>query len=474
MPKSNIEVREQCGTDQFRRVMLRFHAAHLAGGALPDQYFADTRTDRRSPAERIAHMKDLRKDAAATMRKMLDAAEQEKRDLTAEEQQAFDGLADAVEYQTAHIGQLESNPSGAMAAPIGSRDRFGNRSAPSTDWTDAKGNPIRLLGRNDSFADAVARQTGQHHARLPSTSLASVVQSMVTGDHSTMERAVQAGGFEASLLTGSDPDGGFFVNPSLAGTMIDHARSRSTAIAAGVRTLPMTSPEVRMVRVENDPEFLFTGEGQEMKESSPPFGMVRLVAKKMAVAIPISAELLEDAVGLQQELDRLLGESIAVSVDSSIYQGDGSKGSFTGILSAKHVQEHLAATPKLLSWDDLLEAQFLLDQANLGTDTNLVLPPSMAKQLRSQKDTQGRYIDPPSDMTELRPAVSTNLPATSGVFGRFSEGILGIRSQLSIMVNPYVLAKRDMYLITAKWRGDFALTRPQAIVKLTGFDGSTE
>jgi|GEM_PF-6007843 len=465
--KTDLEIRERCGTGAFRKTMLHYHAAHLAGGALPVPHESEG-----SAAEQIGHLKDLRKDCAATMKRMLDASEESGRDLTAEEQRAFDALADSVDYQTRRIEQLECDPSGTSnLRPIGSPAT----PAPSSDWTDSKGNPITLLSPSDSFADHVARRTGQPHAaRLPSTSLATVIQGMVTGDNTAMERSMQAGGFEASLLTGSDPDGGYFVNPSLAGTMIDHARSKSTAIAAGVRTMPMDSPEVRLVRVEDDPEFRFTGEGQEMNESSAPFGMVRLVAKKLACAIPISAELLEDAVGLQAELDRLLGESIAASIDSSIYTGDGSKGSFTGILAAKHVQEHEATTPKLLSWDDLLEAQYLIDQANLGTDANLVLPPSMARQLRSQKDDQGRYITPPSDMSELRPMVSTNLPATSGVFGRFVEGILGIRSQLSILVNPYTLAARDMYLITAKWRGDFALTRPKGMVKLTGFDGTTE
>lgn len=226
-----------------------------------------------------------------------------------------------------------------------------------------------------------------------------------------------------------------------------------------------------MVRVEDDPAFAFTGEGQEMSESSAPFGMVRLVAKKLAVQIPISSELIEDAVGLQAELDRLLGESIAASIDSSIYTGDGKKGSFTGILHASHVQELAAGGNTVMDWDDLLEAQYKLDVENLGTDARLVLPPAMAKQIRGAKDTEGRYIAPPPDLADTSPLVSTNLPAASGVFGRFIEGILGIRSQLSIMVNPYTLAKRDMYLITARWRGDFALTRPKGLVKLTGFTG---
>lgn len=470
MKPTELDIRERCATDRFRRTMLTYHASHLAGGALPDQHFErPSRANRGTAAEQIAHLKDLRKDCAATMRRILDAGESEERDLTDDEQNAFDALAQAVGFQTERISDLERDP-GQIGRPIGAP----SQPEPSSDWTDSHGNPIRLLGPRDSFADAVARTTGEHHARLPSTSLACVVQGMVTGDHRPMERAAQAGGFNASLLTGADPDGGYFVNPSLAGQMIDHARARSTAIQAGTRTMPMDSPEVRLVRVENDPEFQFTGEGQEMNESSPPFGMVRMVAKKLAVAIPVSAELLEDAIGLQAELDRLLGESIGASLDSSIYTGDGQKGSFTGILAAKHVQEHAATLPNLVSWDDLLEAQFLLDQANLGMEAQLVLPPTMAKQLRGQKDTEGRYIAPPSDMADLKPAVSTNLPATSGVFGRFIEGILGIRSQLTIMVNPYVLAKRDMYLITAKWRGDFALTRPQGLVKLTGFDGSTE
>lgn len=417
---------------------------------------------------------DHKRECASAMRSILNLADEGNRELSADEQKTFDYLANLIEHNEKEISIRETNGTRDGRSP-GRALGGGNRSnSAETEWTDSDGRPVALLGRNDSFAEHVARQTGQHHARLPGTTLAKTIQAMVTGDHSQLDHVASAGGFNASLLTGSDPDGGFHVNPSLAGTMIDHARARSTAVQAGVRTMPMESPETRLVRVDDDPEFQFTGEGQEIAESAPPFGMVRLVAKKLSVQIPISSELLEDAVGLQAELDRLLGESIAASIDSSIYTGDGKKGSFTGILHAAHVQEHAATAPKSLDWDDLLESQYLLDVANLGTDPRLVLPPAMARQIRGAKDGDGVYIQPPASMSDLRPMVSTNLPATSGVFGRFSEGILGIRSQLSIQVNPYTLAKRDMYLITARWRGDFALTRPKGLVKLTGFDGTTE
>lgn len=408
--------------------------------------------------DELREVSAIRRRCLTVMRSLND-----KEKLTEGEQRAFDLMAQAIDHQTKRIDFIQGSLDNAGAG--------GRKPNERSKWTDANGRPVTVLGRHESVAEAIAGHTGQHLGQMPSTSLARVVQGMVTGDQAEQ---ITAGGMQASLLTGSDPDGGFFVNPTLAGSMIDHARAQSTAIEAGVRTMVMESPEVRIVRVEDDPEFAFTGEKQKFPESSPPFGMVRLVAKKLGVTIPVSRELIEDAVGLQQELDRLLGESIATSIDSAIYQGNGGKGSFTGILAAKHVQEHQAALPKVLSWDDLLESQFKLEQANLGTDTRLVMPPTLAKQLRSQKDGELRYIEPPADMRELPRMVSTNLPDQSAIYGRFSEGILGIRSQLSIQVNPYAAGDRDMVLIIARWRGDFAITRPQGLVKLTGFDGTTE
>ncbi len=452
--------------ESLRRVLMSCRGSHLCATVSTDlrdlpggeQHGGGYAT----PTDRLHEVK---KGAVEGMRLILDGAENDARDLSAVEQKAFDFLSGQIQVAEKAI-HARANPD--KPRPLGSRSRSG---ASRSEWTDSNGRPVTVLGRNESVAEAVAQHTGLHQGQIPSTSLARVIQGMVTGEQAEQ---ITASGMQASLLTGSDPDGGFFVNPTLAGEMIDHARARSTAIEAGVRTMVMESPEVRIVRVDDDPAFEFTGEGSKFPESQPPFGMVRLVAKKLGVTIPVSRELIEDAIGLQAELDRLLGESIGTSIDAAIYVGDGSKGSFTGILAAKHVQEHAATLPKLLSWDDALEAQFMLEQANLGTDTSLVLPPTLAKQLRSEKDGQGRYIEPPSDLRDVPRMVSTNLPEQSGIFGRFSEGILGIRSQLSIQVNPYAQGERDMVLIIARWRGDFAITRPQGLVKLTGFDGSTE
>lgn len=451
---------ERAEADQaFRRVCI-----DNGDASLPEQLGRSDYTTSDPKYHTREHLREkmgLRKRCLAVMRALND----DNADLTDHEQRAFDRLAGVVDHLNNGIEFIRERLDGRTVSTGPDSGRV--------EWKDSDGRPVALLRPNDSFADAVCRQTGANH-RLPRTSLAATIQGMVTGDFSQAHAQAQASGFSASLVEGADPQGGYFVTPALAGEVIDHARARSTAIQAGTRTLPMESPEVRLVRVDDDPEFQFTGEKQEFPVSDVPFGMVRLVAKKQGVAIPVSRELIEDAVGLQAELDKLLGESLASSIDKAIYQGDGAKGSFTGILHASGVQEHAAAFPKLLHWDDLLESQFKLETANLGTDAMLVLPPSLAKQLRGQKDQEGRYIAPPSDFSELRPAVSTNLPATDGVYGRFAEGILGIRAALSIQVNPFVEAKRDMVLIIARWRGDYAITRPAGLVKLTDFDGTTE
>lgn len=403
---------------------------------------------------------DLRRDCAAGMRAILDACEQAERDLNAAEQDTFDYLSGVCNHLEKEIQKR---------AESGHKDGFKFKKSLGTSHVPSTSTGPQLLAASDSLAEFVARQTGANLNRLPDTSLASLVQAIATGDTSKLDGPQSQ--FAASLLGGSDPDGGFFVAPVLMGRVIDTARARSTAIQAGVRTLPMPAPETRIARIDADPAVGFVGEGAKIPESQPAVGMLRLVAKKLAVRIPITSELIEDSVGLQEQLDRILSEAIAASIDRSIYQGSGEQGGIVGILAAEGVQEILAAPPNTLSWDQLLDADLLLQAANLGTDTTVVLPPQMARQLNGQKDSTGQFLAPPADLADVRRISSTNLPAASGIFGRFSEVILGIRSQLSIRVDASSKSDRDTLQLLVRWRGDVGIARPAGLVKLTGFTG---
>jgi HK97 family phage major capsid protein len=300
-----------------------------------------------------------------------------------------------------------------------------------------------------------------------------VVRHLATGDARGLDEIHQRIGASTSLLGGSDGSGGYWISPDLANSVIDSARARSVALRAGVQTVEMTSPEMRMVRVEEDPTISFTGEGNQITPSGIPFGALRLVAKKLACVISVSTELMEDASNLSAELDRLLGEAMASVIDGAILAGTAKKGGIVGILGSAGIQEEAApGSDKRLGWLNLLDSLQKIETANLAEEAGLILPPAMLRQLRGQTDSEGRFLTPPVDLAETPRWSSTQLPATSGIHGRFAEVVLGVRSQLSIQVSPHIEFDKDRIMVRARWRGDVGLMRPAALVHLSDFDGS--
>jgi HK97 family phage major capsid protein len=423
-------------------------------GDLPDR-MPDSTTARSMD---WSELKALKNDYIAAMNAIVGKAESEQREFSADEESTFKMLSQASKRVLNPEIERRAEASGAASG------KKASSSSPS-GWRDDQGRRIALL-RHDQPMTA---RTASGFDHVPPAALGHVVRHLATGESSGFDQI----GASSSLLGGSDGRGGYWIDPALATSIIDSARARSVALRAGVQTVEMTSPEMRMVRVEEDPTIDVVGEGNRITPSGIPFGALRLVAKKLACVISVSTELMEDASNLSAELDRLLGEAMAAVIDGAILAGTAKKGGIVGILGSAGIQEEAATgANKLLGWLNLLDSLQKLEDANLSEGACLILPPAMLRQLRGQSDGNGQFLAPPVDLAATPRWASTQLPATSGIHGRFAEVVLGVRSQLSIQVSPHIEFDKDKVMIRARWRGDVGLMRPAALVHLSGFDGS--
>ena len=343
---------------------------------------------------------------------------------------------------------------GARHAPLAN-----GRQRPTEDvsgWRDGQGNVVTLLSASDQMYD---RLPGAYRSRpAPRNALAAIVTSMATG----ADIQAMAGASE-SLVEGSDGQGGYWVSPTVAAQMIDNARATSVAFRAGARTLPMTGPSMRLVKIDDDPEIGWRGEGQEAKETKPPFGALTLNARKMYSCIEVSSELMEDATNLQVELDRLLSEAIAGELDRAILAGSGKDGEPTGVMAWPGVQVDDGSS---WDWDAILDGMEKLELQN-HTAGSIIQPPATSRCLRGLKDLQGRYLTPPTDVADLPRYTTTRLAGDTAIVGDMREVIVGVLSNLAIMVDASTGRKRDTLLVTARWRGDVGIARPNGLVRYT-------
>lgn len=333
-----------------------------------------------------------------------------------------------------------------------------------TEWQDSDGRPVVALGPNDRLADLVQARSQDQEEQLPPDALGRMVKAMVTGD----SRALEAVGREypmQAMTTGRDTDGGVWIAPSVATSIIDAARAQSVIIQGGARTVEMTSPEMKLVRVLEDAKPGWLGEKQKGVEDSPGFGALRLVAKKLYVVVPVASELFEDAENLGNELNRLLAEAFAAELDRAGLVGDGKDGAPIGI---RNYPGTLAESGTPYDYELLLDALEKVEGANFQPSA-LVQPPALARALRGLRegDGTGQYLAPPPDLAEVPRMVTTRLPDEAAILGDLREMVIGVRSNFSLLVSQAARLERDTVLIAARWRGDIGIARPKALCNLT-------
>jgi len=398
----------------------------------------------------IQAMREQRQAVTDRVRKLLDSTPPEK--WKDDHQRQYDAALAEVEQIDATIRREQT------LLDAEAREMLGQSPTTAvTGWTDANGRPVQVLGPNDRLADVVrGRDDFDRDDELPAgDKLAQLVTAAVNGGSPETVRA---------LTTGSDTEGGVWLNPTVGAEIIDMARGLSVATRAGMRTLSMESPEVRLVRVVEDAVPSWQGEQQLVKRAEPSFGALRLVAKKLIVHVPVSSELIEDASNLSNELSRLLAESFAAEIDRIALAGDGADGQPVGVLNTDGVQ---AQTPAAYDWESLLDALQALEDENFGAGS-IVHEPALARALRGLREGSGtgQFLAPPTDLADVPRLVSTRLPTNRAIVGNFAETILGVRSQLAISVNQAAGVDRDEVIVVARWRGDFGIARPRALINL--------
>lgn len=375
----------------------------------------------------------------------------------------FEALVTAIEWAAARIDKISSDMDNDDAAEAMFTRNGNNAASQRPEWMDADGNAVRALGPKDRFSDLIrARNTDAEP--LPPDALGRMVKAMVTGDSRSMD-AIGRDYPISSMTTGRDADGGVWIAPEVAGGIIDAARAQSVIVQAGARTIEMTSPEMKLVRVEEDAQPGWLGEKQKAVEDSPGFGALRLVAKKLFVVVPVASELFEDAENLGNELNRLLAEAFAAELDRAGLVGNGKDGAPIGI---RNYPGTLSESGTPYDYELLLDALQKVEAANFNPSA-VVHPPALARILRGLREdgATGQYLAPPPDLAEVPRMVTTRLPDEAAILGDLKEMVIGVRSNFSLLISNSARLERDTILIAARWRGDIGIARPKAICNLT-------
>jgi len=292
-----------------------------------------------------------------------------------------------------------------------------------------------------------------------------------------------------SLIGGTDDAGGYILNPTLSGTVIDLARSASVAMQAGATTLPMDSREMHIARLSQDPTAQWRAEGAEVLGSTLGFDRVTLRAKTLAAIVPVTLELLEDASNVGTIINQALQSALGLALDRAILFGDGSEENPRGIRNADGTNTITAiGTPTDYSQitsavGGILGANYPGMVSGLSWITN----PRDGEQFDGLTDTTGQPLNPTPWARDLSRFSTTSLPVDEGggnnesvsIVGDFSQVLVGMRTRgvvIRVMDQGSVsdgtithnASSELKKLIVAHLRCDVALLRPNWMTVLSG------
>jgi HK97 family phage major capsid protein len=425
--------------------------------------------------DKMKNSNQLREERATVkdqMAALLDKAEKENRDLSADEKKQFDSFQDQIDELEKDVKRAEFREKIQLE---NEEKREANRQKDQEGKSGEAADKAKML-KAFSFVramESVVTSKGLTGAELEMHQEA-VKEARENGLAVT---GVGVPRFIASpekrdLVAGTAGLGGNTVATDL-GSLIDVLDPKLLTRDMGITILSGLNGKLALPKQTSRATASWQNETQAVAESDQGFGLLELDAKRLAAYTEFSLQLLNQSSIDIENLVRLdLQRAISIAVDKAVINGTGS-GQPTGILSLLLAANTVAggtdgAVP---TWNHIVALEEKVDTANaLMGSLGYLTTPGIKKTLKTTKiDTGSGIFVWPVNATELngmRAEVSTQVPSnlTKGsgsnlhaiIFGNFNDYILGQWGGLDLVLDPYTKAQEGLrrVIVNSFWDGD--------------------
>lgn len=391
---------------------------------------------------RITALREERHAAASRMKRLVDDADRQGRNLSRNEAEEFDGLEAKVERLDCEIGDAE------------------------------KRSPQPRLTRGHIIDPVAAREVRPAAA----------------------DGAVRDfGGFAElrALLEGSG-SGQYVVPEELAPRVWDRLAAASVVLAAGATVLTTSTDTLRLPRLTADAAAAWVSEGATLSEGLPTISEVVAYPRKVAGYATLSRELVDDATpDVLSLLMQNLARSIALKIDAGFLEGSGAAPEVRGIKNTASIgtvsMGTNGASPTNL--DPFADAIGTLEAAN-ATPTALFCHPRVLQSLNKLKevsggtkptmlDSAGSGADGPRRSVFGIPVFATSALSITETQGTSTDcasaylvqadQLVAVRRQdVIVEVDRSHLFDSDSIAVRATARWDLVVPNPSAIVRIVG------
>ena len=400
----------------------------------------------------LTELLEKRSSTVSQMKALADAAAKAQRDLTEEESTQFETLKNeerSIQKQIDRVEYLRSL----------------ERSAPADHVGDSHNKDFEKLKR--------------------SVSVQNIIQAQIAGR--SLSGAELEYNKEAEKRSGKKAQGAFIPFDALETRATNNTTTAAELVAAnhrpqdyigalrssnivrqmGVRTLTGLSGDVVIPKFGSGLSLGWVGEEEAVPESNMSFDAITLTPKHTGGKTEMSRQLIQQS---SPDIESLIREDlsylVAQNIDQAIIAGTGVKDPL-GILNTLGVLT--GAIPdtwaEVLALIQLIEDQNITNLKWLGTSTTKTTLAGIEKSTGT-----GQFLYQNGQVGELPFNVSANMPANKLILGDFSQVLLGVWSEIDILVNPYAepAYSRGGVQVRAMATCDVAVRHPKAFLVATG------
>jgi len=355
--------------------------------------------------DKILEMRQQRANLIEQARQLLDRAEEENRDLTAEEEQQYDRIMEDVDKLAKKIEREERQLELEKSLETIDDTRAARRDQPGEGAEQRAQNPRATEEYRDAF------WTQFRHDR-----------QALESEQYRMLQEVRA------LMVGSDTAGGYLAPEEYENQLIQALEEEN--VMRSLATVIRTSNDRNIPVVDSHGVAYWAGENEPFTESDETFAQKTLFAHKLTALIKVSEELLQDAVfDLEAYIQNEFVRRIAAKEEAAFINGDGVNKP-TGVVQGAEVGV-TAASATAVTADETIDLYHSLKRPYRRRATFMANDSSI-KAVRKLKDADGQYMWQPGlqagepDRLLGRPIVaSADMPTMvtgnkSILFGDFS------------------------------------------------------
>jgi len=394
----------------------------------------------------IKALQERRANVWEQAKELLDTAENEKRDLTAEEEgkyQAFNADLDKIDLRVKDLTEAEQRTKDAEAA----------------------------------FAGLLAKPQEQERKPVEDSEL----RRWARGEIRSIDVAKPAGVAFRDLVKGTTTAGGNTVPTTFYGQLMAHLIEVSGILMAGPTVLNTASGETIEIPVTTaHSSAALTAEAAAISESDPAFGKRTLGAYKYAVLIQAATELLTDTgVDLEGYLAMQAGRALGNAFGVHAITGDGSSKPTGIITSASAGVTGGTGVVGAFTADNLIDLYYsVIAPYRNSTSCGWLMRDATLGAARKLKDSQGQYLWQPSiqvgapDMLLGKPVhtdpnvAAIALNAKSVAFGDISQYFVRMAGGVRFERSDDYAFNSDLVTFRAIIRADGLLVDQTGAVKL--------